>query len=69
VKLDEAAEELEWPSLVVEARDWIGYLTELDKDRATDDQHRRCASLIAEIKKLIEAAGHAVRESVCLAAR
>ena len=55
VRLDEAADELQWPSLVVEARNWIGYLSELDKEHGTVEIHKRCVSISEEIQQLIVA--------------
>jgi molecular chaperone DnaK len=53
VRLDKAADELQWPSLVAEAREWVGYIAELDKEHGTEDLHKRCLNITAEIQQLI----------------
>jgi len=55
VKLDEAAAELQWPSLVAEAREWLGWLEEMDKENASDAIHKRFVAISAEIEQLIKA--------------
>jgi molecular chaperone DnaK len=53
IKLDEASNELRWPSLVAEAREWAGYLAEMDKEQKSDALHKRCVALTSEIDRLI----------------
>jgi molecular chaperone DnaK len=53
IRLDRATDELQWPSLIAEAREWIGYLAELDKEQKSDALHKRCVSITAEIEQII----------------
>jgi molecular chaperone DnaK len=55
VRLDKAADELEWPSLVAEAREWVDVVTNLVKEHGSAEQHKRCAELSVQIQKLIQA--------------
>jgi molecular chaperone DnaK len=52
LRLDEAANALEWPALVSEAHDWLGYLqTNADQDGSKQQNHRagELANEVAEI--------------------
>jgi molecular chaperone DnaK len=53
IKLDEAADALEWPALVSEARQSLQDLVEVDKEHGTSEQHQRAAKLVEESERLI----------------
>jgi molecular chaperone DnaK len=52
VKLDEAADALEWPSLIAEARQTLGYLIEADKAHGNAEQHAQTSKLAVDIERL-----------------
>jgi molecular chaperone DnaK len=71
IQLDKAANELQWPSLVAEARECIGALTELAKEQGKAELHKRVAELSAEIEKVIgrkatEDLGHKIKQAWAL---
>jgi molecular chaperone DnaK len=54
VRLDEAADALEWPVLVTEARQWLGHLENvIDRCDVTGDQERKAAQLKSEVEEII----------------
>jgi len=54
VRLDEAADALEWPALVTEVRQWLGYLETLIKRcEVTEAQEEKAAQLKDEIEEII----------------
>jgi molecular chaperone DnaK len=55
LKLDEAADALQWPALVAEVREWLDYLQRVVKQNATPQQNERAAALAGEAKELIAA--------------
>lgn len=53
VKLDEAADALEWPMLVKDAKEWIGFLTTAVTKHANEQQKQRAEILIREAEESI----------------
>jgi molecular chaperone DnaK len=53
LKLDEAADALEWPALVSESREWIGYLENIADQNGNDQQKQKADDLAAEIEEAI----------------
>ena len=53
LKLDEAADALEWPALVAEAREWIGYLEREAGRNGTQEQSNKASDLAAEVEDII----------------
>jgi molecular chaperone DnaK len=53
LKLDEAADALEWPALVSESREWIGYLEKIADQNGNDQQKQKADDLAAEIEEAI----------------
>lgn len=53
LKLDQAADAVEWPALVVEARQWLNDLQSIAKDRGTDKQRKRTADLATELNSAV----------------
>jgi hypothetical protein len=54
LKLDEAANALEWPALVAEARDWIGWLAKTVEENGNDQQKQKAADLAREVEQSIQ---------------
>jgi hypothetical protein len=53
LKLDAAANALEWPTLVAEAKDWNGYLTRVAEKQGTQQQLQRAREITAQIEEVI----------------
>jgi hypothetical protein len=53
VKLDEAADALEWPSLIAEARQMLGCLVEADKAHGNAEQPAQTSKLAVDIERLV----------------
>jgi molecular chaperone DnaK len=53
LKLDEAADALEWPTLVAESRDWLGYLEKVSDQHGNSQQKQKAADLAAEVEETI----------------
>jgi hypothetical protein len=53
IKLDEAADALEWPALVSEARECLGALKAIAKEHGDSDQHKRAAELTQELQTVM----------------
>jgi molecular chaperone DnaK len=53
LKLDEAADALEWPALVAESRDWLGYLEKVAEQHGNSQQKQKADDLAAEIEEAI----------------
>ena len=53
LKLDEAADALEWPALVAESRDWLGYLQKAAIQNGTDQQKQKTEDFAAEVEEII----------------
>jgi hypothetical protein len=53
VKLDEAADALEWPMLVKDAKEWIGFLTTAVAKHANEQQKQRAEILTREADESI----------------
>jgi hypothetical protein len=54
-KLDEAANALEWPALVAESRDWLGYLQKVADQHGNSQQKEKTDELAAEVEEIIRA--------------
>lgn len=54
VKLDEAADNLEWPSLVAEARQWLEWLDGIVQQHGTDAHREKAAELSEQTEEIIE---------------
>lgn len=52
--LDEAADALEWPALVAEAREWVGWVLQIAGEHGTDKQKQRAKELEREVEEVIE---------------
>ena len=52
LKLDEAADALEWPALAAEAREWIGYLEREAGRNGTQEQSNKASDLAAEVEDI-----------------
>jgi molecular chaperone DnaK len=52
-KLDEAADALEWPALVSESRDWLGYLQKVADQHGNSQQKQKADDLAAEVEEII----------------
>lgn len=54
LKIDEAANSVEWPALVSDARDWLGYVQKKIADQLGNDQQRQKAEDLAdEVEEII----------------
>jgi molecular chaperone DnaK len=53
LKLDEAANALEWPALVAEAKDWLKYLSLVIEKHGTQQQIQRAEELKTQINEII----------------
>lgn len=53
LKLDEAADALEWPALVAESRDWLGYLEKVAVQHGGSQQKHKSDDLAAEVEEII----------------
>jgi len=53
LKLDEAADALEWPSLVAESRDWVAYLQKVTDQHGSSQQKQKAADLAAQVEETI----------------
>jgi molecular chaperone DnaK len=53
LQLDEAADALEWPALVAESRDWLGYLRKVADQHASSKQKQKADDLAAEVEEII----------------
>ncbi len=53
LKLDEAADALEWPALVSESRDWLGYLHKVTDQHGNNQQKQKGDELTAEVEQII----------------
>jgi molecular chaperone DnaK len=53
VKLDEAADALEWPSLIAEARQMLESLVGADKAHGNAEQHKQTSKLAVDIERLV----------------
>jgi len=54
-KLDEAADALEWPTLVVDVRQWLNHLKEtIERCEVTEDQEKKATQLKADVEEIIE---------------
>jgi len=54
LKLDEVADALEWPSLVSEAQERLGWAQEVADEHGTDKQKQRVKQIASEVEQLIE---------------
>ncbi len=54
LKLDEAADALEWPTLVSEAREWISWIQQIAAEHGTDTQKQRSKELEREVEEVIK---------------
>ena len=53
LKLDEAADASEWPALVSESRDWLGWLQKAADQCGNEQQRQKAENLTGEIEKII----------------
>lgn len=53
LKLDEAADALEWPALVSESRDWLGYLAKVADQHGNSQQKQKADDVAAEVEEII----------------
>jgi len=53
LKLDEAADALEWPALVAESRDWLGYLQKVADQHGNSQQKLKADDLAAGVEEII----------------
>jgi len=53
LKLDEAADALEWPALVAESRDWLGYLQKVAEQNGNSQQKQKADALATEVEEII----------------
>jgi len=53
LKLDEAADALEWPALVAESRNWLGWLQKVADQHGNSQQKQKADDLADEIEKII----------------
>jgi hypothetical protein len=53
LKLDEAADALEWPALVAESRDWLVWLQKVVDQHGNSQQKQKADNLAGEIEKII----------------
>ncbi|HOC54200.1 MAG TPA: Hsp70 family protein [Verrucomicrobiota bacterium] len=53
LKLDEAANSLEWPALVAEAQDWLGYLNRVADKTGTPQQKEKAGDLTEQTDEII----------------
>jgi len=54
LKLDEAANALEWPALVAEAREWLGYMDRIAEHDGTEAQRGKAGQLADETETIIQ---------------
>lgn len=52
LKLDEAADALEWPALVAESRDWLGYLEKVAEQHGNSQQKQKTDDLATEVEEI-----------------
>jgi len=53
LKLDEAADALEWPALVAESRNWLGYLQKVADQPGNSQQKQKADDFAAEVEEII----------------
>jgi len=53
LKLDEAADALEWPTLEKEAQDWLGWLQKVADEHGNSQQKQKAEGFTAEVEKII----------------
>ena len=53
LKLDEAADALEWPALVAESRDWLGWLQKVVDQHGNSQQKQKAKDLADEVEEII----------------
>ncbi len=53
LKLDEATDALEWPALVAESRDWLGYLEKVADQHGNIQQKQKADDLATEVNEII----------------
>ncbi len=53
-KLDEAADALDWPTLVAEANDWLKYLNRIVENQGTQQQIQRAKELTVQIDDTVK---------------
>jgi molecular chaperone DnaK len=53
LKLDEAADALEWPALVAESRDWLGWLQKVADQIGNNQQKHKAGDLANEVEEII----------------
>lgn len=53
IRLDEAADALEWPALVAESRDWLGYLEKVAEQNGSSQQKQKADDLATEVEEII----------------
>jgi molecular chaperone DnaK len=53
LKLDEAADELEWPALVKESRAWLGYLDKVAEQHGNSQQKQKSDDFATEVEEII----------------
>ncbi len=54
LKLDAAADALEWPALVAEAKEWTGYLMRIVEKQGTQQQVQRAGEISAQVEDAIK---------------
>lgn len=54
LKLDEAADALEWPALISEAHEWLGWVQKIADEHGTDEQKQRVKEVAREVEQIIE---------------
>lgn len=52
-KLDEAVNSLDWPTLVSESRDWLGWLQKVAGENGNNQQKQKAEDLAAEVEEII----------------
>ena len=53
LKLDDAVDALEWPTLIAEAKDWLSYLKRAADQDGNEQQKEKTNTLAAEIERII----------------
>jgi molecular chaperone DnaK len=53
LKLDEAADALEWPALVAESRDWLGWLQKVADQIGNNQQKHKAGDVANEVEEII----------------
>jgi len=56
LKLDDAVDALEWPTLIAEAKDWLSYLKRAADQHGNEQQKEKANTLAAEIERIISGA-------------